>query len=89
MVYRKGRKGPTPMVKNRKAEPCQEITLIIRKENSLGNHYTLITAFVGPEAFKEPWDPTLKEGSKEQKQSIDFWNTHALIYKEDLIDHFA
>lgn len=89
MVYRKGRQGPTPMVKNRKAEPSKEVTLILKKETSLENHYTLITAFIGPEASKEPWDKSLREGSKEKERSIAFWKTHALIYDEKLIDHLA
>lgn len=89
MVYRKGRQGPTPMVKNRQGEKTNAITIIIRKERNVENHYTLITAFVGEQSFPEPWDKQLKEGSKELAESIEFWSTHALLYNEEVIDHLA
>lgn len=89
MVYRKGRKGPTPMVKNRGGEPCKEITIIIRKDKENTNRYTLITAFVGGKSQPEPWDKRLKPGSKELAESIEFWQTHALLYNEELIERLA
>lgn len=86
MAYRQGRQGPTPMVKNRSPEPCSDITIIVRKEKQIENHYTLITAFVGSHSEPEPWDKSLKNNPKALQKSIHFWSTHALIFDPKLID---
>lgn len=87
MVYRKGRQGKTPMVKGRKPEPCNILTVIIRKEREekYKNHYTLITCFVGGDAKREPWDKGICS-DEERRECEEYWNTHALIYNPDLID---
>jgi len=86
-VYRKGRSGQTPMVKNREAVPCNSVIVILKKDNSIHekNAYELITSFIGEESVREPWDPNLQT-EEERQQSQDFWNSHALVYNDGLID---
>ena len=86
MVYRKGRKGPTPMVIGRAPEPCKTVTLILRMEKQLQNHSTLITAFIGSGSTPEPWDKSLSKRPDLKAEAELFWSTHALIYDEELID---
>ena len=85
MVYRKGRKGMTPMVKNRDPKPCDYMTVILRKDD-ISNHLTLITAFIGSGSTPEPWDKRLKNNPRAKQRAEAFWATHALIYDESLID---
>ena len=84
-VYRKGRSGKTPMVKNRKPEACKSMVVIIRKDRERENCYTLITCFVGEESVREPWDITLRT-DEEKAASEHYWATHALVYNPELID---
>ena len=85
MVYRKGRMGQTPMVKNREPEQSNLLQVLLRKSPSNPNEYTLVTTFVGKSAPREPWDPSI-ETEEEREKCANFWGTHALIYNEDLID---
>ena len=87
MVYRKGRNGMTPMVKDREMEPCDTITVIMRKTRAPRNQrdYELLTSYIGEGSPREPWDSGI--GSEaEKKESEEFWMSHALIYDDDLID---
>lgn len=88
MAFRKGRSGPTPMVKNREPQPCNSMMVVLLKDESLtedGNAYALITAFIGEAAPREPWDPGNKNKA-ECQECEDYWNSHALVYDESLID---
>lgn len=86
MVHRIGRgNGLTPMVINREPEPCDKITIMLLKR---GRKAVLITAFIGGESEKEPWDPHIKN-DKEKRRCIAFWKTHALIYDVQQIDYIA
>ena len=85
MVYRKGRTGMTPMVKNRDPKPCEWLTIILRRDN-IANHITLISAFIGSGSTPEPWDKRLKNNPRAKQRAEAFWATHALIYDESLID---
>ena len=87
MAYRKGRSGPTPLVKNREASPCDSVTVILRKDRSIRDRdaYETLTSYVGEGSPREPWDPNLtSEG--ERKECEDYWKSHALLYDDDLID---
>lgn len=86
MVYRKGRKGMTPMVKNRVPEPCEWLTIILRRDENMENHATLISSFIGAGSTPEPWDKRLRRDPKAKAEAEAFWATHALIYDESLID---
>ena len=85
MVYRKGRAGQTPMVKNREPEESNLLQVMLKKNEAAPSEYALVTTFVGKSAPKEPWDPSL-ESEAEKQESLNFWNTHALIYNEELVD---
>ena len=89
MVFRKGRSGRTPMVKNRESQPCSKMMVILLKDDTLkddnNDAYVLITSFVGDDAPREPWDPG-NETEEGRKECEDFWSTHALVYDESLID---
>lgn len=87
MVYRKGRSGRTPMVKNREMEPCSSLTIILKKDQSdeIDDTYKMITAFIGGDSTREPWDPNV-ENEEEYHACEDFWSSHALVYDENLID---
>lgn len=85
MVYRKKRMGLTPMVKNREPADCDTVRVIMCKDRDNNDRYTLVTAFVGGDSPREPWDPNISS-DEERAESEEFWNTHALIYNEDLID---
>lgn len=87
MVYRKGRSGMTPMVKNREMEPSNTVTVVLRKDRSIRdkNVYETLTSYIGEGSPREPWDPNLI--SEEDRQECeDFWHSHALVYDENLID---
>ena len=87
MAYRKGRKGPTPMVLNRTSEDCSSLVIILKK---IGNdEYILVTTFVGEPSEKEPWDPYLVPGSEEHQKAQAYWSTHALVYDESIIARLA
>ena len=51
--------------------------------------YLLVTAFVGRKAELEPWDSGAfahaSNPEAARQRSVEFWNTHALIYNADRI----
>ena len=83
MVHRKGRAGQTPMVKGREAVPCNILTVVILKSGE--KCYTLLSAYIGQDAPREPWDKSIRS-EEERKKSEEFWKKHALIYDPKLID---
>ena len=85
MVYRKGREGKTPMVKGRKPELSNILTIIIRRSREEAKNYILLTAYVGGGSTREPWDRTIRS-EDERKQCEEYWSNHALIYNPNLID---
>lgn len=87
MAYRKGRSGLTPMVKNREASPCNSVTVVLRKDHSVRDRdtYETLTSYIGEGSPREPWDPNLAT-EEDFKECEDYWNSHALIYDDDLID---
>jgi hypothetical protein len=66
------RAGLTRFVKNREAEPCDSVVVILKK--SAPTEYVLVTAFVGRRPEPEPWDKNATE------KSVAFWQTHALVW---------
>ncbi len=79
-AQRPNRAGLTRFVRNRQAEPCSIVTLILKqKEEVAEEEYVLLTAFIGPPAELEPRHPNATEISKK------FWNTHALVWGSEEI----
>lgn len=83
-LTRKGRKGETPFVLNRKPEPTQSLTLGMCIDREDG-YFKLFTAFYGVKGEREPWDPNIKD-KDEKWRSQKFWKEHALVYDKDAID---
>ena len=81
-LYRKGRKGATPVIFDRPAADTSLLTPGICLDDD-GKH-TLFTAFYGPSAPKEPWDPSLSDEGRAESEA--FWRTHALVVSRDEID---
>jgi hypothetical protein len=70
-AVRPKRRGPTRFVKNREGEPTSEFTVILKK---VDEGYIVITAFPGPKAEREPWDPMAGDEAKE------YWSNHAIVW---------
>ena len=88
MAVRKKRFGPTPMVIGREPEPCSSVVVILKKATDYdGDYFVLITAFVGEGSEPEPWDRQLRPGTPEHERSVAFWQTHALLYDEEVIEY--
>ena len=87
MVYRKGRSGQTPMVKNRETNPCNSVMVVLKKDRSTQDKtaYELVTSYIGVDSPREPWDPGLST-EEERRTSEEYWRTHALVYDDNLID---
>ncbi len=90
MAVRKRRFGPTPMVLGRQPEPCSKVVVVLKKAyDDEGEYFVLITAFVGEGSEPEPWDRQLVPGSPEHRRAVRFWQTHALLYDEEVIDYIV
>lgn len=77
IVYaqRPGRRGLSRFVKNRKPEPTNAVSVVLKKnDRGDGDYYVLITAWCGHAAEPEPWDRNATE------KSVAFWNSHALVW---------
>ncbi len=72
-VVRGGRKGPS-RVCNRPTRMVRTMTVIGGPDDS--GEMILYTAYGGPSAPREPWDPALNEEQRAQTQQ--FWSKHAL-----------
>ncbi len=70
-AQRPNRSGLTRFVKNKIPKPTSDITIVLKKVEDV---WIVITAYIGPKAEKEPWDPLADE------ESIKFWETHALVW---------
>lgn len=81
IVYakRRGRKGYSRFVKNRKSEDSSKIVIVLKKAKE-ENCYLLVTAFIGSFPGPEPWDPNATMQSKK------YWSSHALIWNSTEID---
>lgn len=71
---RHGRKGLTRFVLNRKPEPTNQVTVVLKK---IGPVYMCMSAWFGGQAEPEPWDRNATE------ESDIFWKNHALIFNPD------
>ena len=83
VVYaqRPKRLGLTRFVKNREAEPCSSVVVILKAADEFPAAYVLVTAFIGRKPEPEPWDRHATANSRA------FWDTHALVWgSEPVID---
>jgi hypothetical protein len=81
VVYAKRPKrfGSSRFVKNRQAEPCSSVVLILKIADGEENAMVLITAFIGQLSEPEPWDRNATA------KSLEFWSNHALIWGSEPI----
>ncbi len=89
-VIRKKKRGPTPMVRNKVPSNSSLLTVLLKQIGA--EDYILLSTYIG-EGEPEPWDfhfyykssweknPNLNY--EEYQRSVDFWNTHALVYDEN------
>ena len=56
-----------------------KITAVVIPDPTEKGRKWLVTGYGGPEAPREPGDPSLEKGSPEHKESVNFWNDHALL----------
>ena len=85
MLYRKNRNGKTPIVMNRKPEPSNALTIILKKDTKSGA-LILVTAFIGAGSTPEPWDKKVINDPVKHKAAVEYWSTHALVYTPEIID---
>ncbi len=77
-AQRPKRYGLTRFVKNRTAEPCGSVVVILKRDDR-PNLFILITAFVGRKPEPEPWDRNATA------QSVVFWSSCALLWGSEPI----
>lgn len=96
LARRNNRKGLSPFVKNREPEITDTVTVILAKNDTGRNGgvegYTVITAFSGDLAMREPWDPYFfggktkeekEERKREQNESLEYWSNYAFVPDEN------
>lgn len=81
IVYAKriGRTGSTRFVKNRSSVPSNQVTVALRWDKGQ-KRYECVTAYIGPRAEVEPFDPRADD------VAIEFWENHALVWGSQAID---
>ena len=79
------------MVKGRMPIDSSCITLVLKRIED--DNYILLSSYIGSDSAPEPWDSSFYNQLTWEKKvdidevayakSIEFWNTHALIYDKD------
>lgn len=83
-AQREGRQGLTRFTKSAEPVATSEVSVIMCRDKEHGGRWTLITAFFGALAPREPWDPNIKSDS-ERVDAREFWSSHALAWGSDPI----
>ncbi len=79
-AQRPKRFGLSRFVKNRQAEPCSTVVVILKTADEQPGTYVLVTAFIGGKPEPELWDKNATPKSRK------FWTSHALVWgKEEII----
>jgi hypothetical protein len=81
VVYAKRpkRAGLSRFVKNREAEPCSSVVVILKAADEFPAAYVLVTAFIGQKPEPEPWDRNATANSRA------FWKSHALVWGSEAV----
>lgn len=94
LARRKGRAGLTPFIKNREPGVTDKITYILSKNDirrGVPEGYSVMTAFSGDLAKREPWDAYFTSGvtdadrekrKLEQEESLAYWSKYAFVPDE-------
>jgi hypothetical protein len=79
-AVRRGRTGYSRFVLGRQPVPSPYLTVVLRRgPESREGTATLVTAFVGRPAAREPFDPRATD------EDVAFWREHALVWDEEEI----
>jgi hypothetical protein len=74
----------TRFVKNRTAEPCSSVVVILKTADGQPGSYVLVTAFVGRKPEPEPWDrrnfSQQSNPQEAERRAREFWSSHALVW---------
>lgn len=84
-AYRKNRKYPSHISKQRDGTESQTVAITIKK---ILNKWKLITAYIGLNTPSEPFyyfdkDSWYYKDEKQLQESLDFWTKHAIAYDEN------
>lgn len=77
-VWRPGRRGPSRVILIDTLQDTDLVSVVAKRVSD--GEFSLITAFLGRLAPREPWDPWLD--SFEEMESLVFWLSHALAVVE-------
>ena len=80
---RKGREGPSRVMLDEKPKETSIISIVVDPIDE--KQYSLISAWYGHIAPKEPWDKSLLKDKKALDKSLIFWCCHALVYEVDFM----
>ncbi|MBI3952719.1 MAG: hypothetical protein HY336_02060 [Candidatus Doudnabacteria bacterium] len=79
-ALRVGRDKPSRVVTGCEGPETTKVVVLAFASKEDQRTYVLITSFVGELAPKEPWDRSMRPGSTEHQESLDFWCSHALVH---------
>ncbi len=91
LARRTSRAGLSTFVKNREPGETNQMVVILSKNDGkfgVADGYTVITAFSGDMAPREPWDAYFNGGTtedektkrrQEKEKSLEYWSRHAFI----------
>lgn len=72
-AQRQNRTGLSKLVKDREAEDCKSVTVVLEKSKSDKNKAVLMTIYIGEPAPNEPYDKQLSA------EEIEYWKQSALV----------
>ena len=81
---RMGRDAPSRVVLDQNPLETSIISIVIEPKDE--NNYTLISAWYGRIAPKEPLDKSLIKDKNFLNESLRFWCCHALVYEVDFME---
>ena len=91
LARRTSRKGLSTFIKNREPTTTDQMVVILSKNDTSKGYpegYTVMTAFSGSLALREPWDEYFSGGEtdeerakrkREKDESFEYWTRHAFI----------
>lgn len=83
IVYapRKGREIVSRFVKNRESDPCDHLTIVLKRVITINDTviYRLITAYIGFISEMEVGDRNIRTEAEKQR-CADYWSNHALVW---------
>jgi hypothetical protein len=81
---RKGREGPSRVVLDEQQKETSIISVVL--DPIVDKQYSLISAWYGHNAPREPWDNSLLKYRKALDESLSFWCCHAIVYEVDFME---